>query len=299
MASTEDGTGPTIRCLLPADFFDPLPSRKRFSRPQHMPISRKYSRSRTLLPLALVALLAACASPMPGNPEGNRFTGSAWADGSLRSADDSGWQHQAFPGKTATEFQPAHKLGRHAIAVRSESSASMLRQRVRIEPDRLGRLRFSWLVPALIASADMSSRDADDSPVRLILMFEGDRSRFSARDAALSDLSEALTGEPLPYATLMYVWSNHGASSPVIINPRTGRIRKLVMESGAGKLGQWLDYERDVRADFQQAFGEAPGAMVAIGIMTDTDNTRSLAQAWYGPIAHLPGPAKPVTALAD
>ena len=28
--------------------------------------------------------------------------------------------------------------------------------------------------------------------------------------------------------------------------------------------------------------------MVAISIMTDTDNTRSRAQAWYGPIAHLP-----------
>ncbi len=264
-----------------------------------MSIPRNFPSSRTLLPLALVALLAACASPVPGNPERNRFTSSSWADGSLRSTDQSGWQHQAFPGKTATEFEPTHKLGRHAIVVRSESSASMLRQRVRIEPDRLGRLRFSWLVPALIPLADMSLRDADDSPVRLILMFEGDRSRFSARDAALSELSEVLTGEPLPYATLMYVWSNHGASSPVIINPRTGRIRKLVMESGAGKLGQWLDYERDVRADFKQAFGEVPGALVTIGIMTDTDNTRSVAQAWYGPIAHLPEVAKPVTALAD
>ena len=246
-----------------------------------------------MLPLALVALLAACASPMSRQQADYRFTDSPWAVASVRSANQPGWQHQAFPGKTATRFQPAHKLGRHAIEVRSESSASMLRQRVRIEPHQLGRLRFSWLVPALIASADMSQRDADDSPVRLILMFDGDRARFSARDAALSDLSEALTGEPLPYATLMYVWSNDGASGPVIVNLRTGRIRKLVMEFGVGKLGQWLDYERDVRADFEQAFGERPGALVAIGIMTDTDNTRSLAQAWYGPIAHLPDPAKP------
>ena len=263
-----------------------------------MPIRLNLPATRTLLPLALVALLGGCASPMSGDgPEG--LADSPWAATSIRSTDVQGWQHQAFPGKTAVSFQPAHKLGRHAIEVRSESAASMLRQRVRIEPDRLGQLRFSWLVPSLIASADMSKRDADDSPVRLILMFDGDRSRFSARDAALSDLSEALTGEPMPYATLMYVWSNDGASGPVIINPRTGRIRKLVMESGAGKLGQWLDYERDVRADFERAFGEQPGALVAIGIMTDTDNTRSLAQAWYGPIAHLPFRARPVTAQAD
>jgi hypothetical protein len=69
----------------------------------------------------------------------------------------------------------------------------------------------------------------------------------------------------------------------VIVNPRTDRIRKLVVESGRGNLNQWLDYERDIRADYEKAFGEAPGALVGIGIMTDSDNTRSSAKAWYGP----------------
>ena len=39
-----------------------------------------------------------------------------------------------------------------------------------------------------------------------------------------------------------------------------------------------------VRADFVKSFGELPGALVAIGIMTDTDNTQSTTQAWYGPV---------------
>jgi hypothetical protein len=49
-------------------------------------------------------------------------------------------------------------------------------------------------------------------------------------------------------------------------------------------LNQWLDYQRDIAADFEQAFGEPPGALRGIGIMTDTDNTRSETQAWYGPV---------------
>jgi hypothetical protein len=224
---------------------------------------------------------------------------SPWATASLRSASTESWQHQTFPGKRRTEYRQARKLGRDAIQVRANASASMLRQRVRIEPDALGHLRFSWLVPALIADADMAQRDADDSPVRLVLAFEGDRARFSATDAALSDLSEALTGEPLPYATLMYVWSNRRAAGSVIQNPRTSRIRKLVMESGEGRLSQWLDYERDVYADFIAAFGEPPGALLAIGIMTDTDNTRAQAQAWYGALAHRPRHVQPRTVLAD
>ena len=160
----------------------------------------------------------------------------------------------------------------------------MVRQVVRFEPDELRRVRFSWKVPDLIAQADMALRESDDSPVRIVLAFEGDRSKFSTKNAMLSELARALTGEEMPYATLMYVWCNTRQPGSVIVNPRTDRIRKLVVESGTGKLRQWVDYERNIRADYEKAFGEAPGALVGIGIMTDSDNTRSTTQAWYGPV---------------
>ena len=39
-----------------------------------------------------------------------------------------------------------------------------------------------------------------------------------------------------------------------------------------------------IKADFEKAFGEPPGALLGLAIMTDTDNTRSTARAWYGAI---------------
>lgn len=262
-----------------------------------MVICRLY---RIALAAAASLLLSACASTTRDNVAAeDTLAKSSWAATSMPTPAAEGWQHQAFPGKRQSEYRPVHKQGRDAVMVRAHASASMVRQRLRIEPSELGQLRFSWLVPKLIADADMAERDADDAPVRLVLVFEGDRSRFSARDAALSDLSEALTGEPLPYATLMYVWCNKRPAETVIDNPRTSRIRKLVMESGPGRLNQWLDYERDVRADFTRAFGEPPGALLAVGIMTDTDNTRAQAQAWYGTLEHRPQSMLPRTALAD
>jgi hypothetical protein len=160
----------------------------------------------------------------------------------------------------------------------------MLRQTLNVPPAELSQLQFSWQVSGLINNADMALRDSDDSPVRLVLVFEGDRSKFSMKNAMLSELAQTMTGEPMPYATLMYVWCNTRAPGSVIINPRTDRIRKLVVESGKGRLNQWLDYQRDIAADFEQAFGEPPGALLGVGLMTDTDNTRSKAQAWYGPV---------------
>lgn len=85
--------------------------------------------------------------------------------------------------------------------VQADASASMLRKQVRLEPSELGVVKFSWLVPELIDGADMELRELDDSPVRIILAFEGDRSRFSATNASLSGLAHLLTGEEIPYAT--------------------------------------------------------------------------------------------------
>ncbi len=230
-----------------------------------------------------MAVLAGCSTAPPA---AMAIASSPWADQSgLRpGAHVRPWTHQTFPGKAATQFAYAREEGRDAIAVQADASASMLRQVLRIEPEDLSHVRFSWKVPELIAGADLATRENDDAPVRVLLAFEGDRSRFSQRDAALSELALALTGEPLPYATLMYVWCNGREPGTVIASPRTDRIRRLVVESGPHRLNQWLDYERDIRADYEHAFGEKPGALVSIAIMTDSDNTHSQARAWYGPL---------------
>jgi hypothetical protein len=233
---------------------------------------------RTLGCLGAVAL-AGCAAVAPHHDPGP-VQGTPWA---LDSAG-TGWQHLSFPGKAATRFHYDRKDGRHAVSVLAASSASMLRNKVRLEPADLAGLRFSWKVPRLIDGADLALREADDSPVRVVLFFEGDRSRFSGRDALMAELVRTMTGEEMPYATLMYVWCNRREAGTVVPSPRTGRVRTIVVESGTQRLGQWVDYERDIRADYQQAFGELPGALVGIGIMSDSDNTRSTAQAWYGPL---------------
>ncbi|HEX7888091.1 MAG TPA: DUF3047 domain-containing protein [Ramlibacter sp.] len=228
---------------------------------------------------AIALLLAGCSTAVVEAP----IAETPWG---LQSGAPQGqpWVHKTFPGKAPTRFHYEKRDGRDTLQVRSDASASMLRQVVRIEPAQLGSVRFSWKVPALLEQADLATRDKDDSTVRIVLAFEGDRSRFTARDAALSELVRVVTGEELPYATLMYVWCNRREPGTVIRSPRTDRIRKLVVESGPRRLNQWLEYERDIRADYERAFGEPPGALVGVGIMTDSDNTRSHAEAWYGPV---------------
>lgn len=243
--------------------------------------------------LVVAWVLAGCASnKISSQPPEDVLTG-AWAEASTFAGATSlsPWEHYVLPAKQATVFTGQRLQGRPALQAHARSSASMVRRKLRVEPEALGAVRFSWLVESMIAGADMEDRDSDDAPVRIVLAFDGDRSKFSGRNAMLSELAHALTGEPMPYATLMYSWCLKCERGETLINPRTDRIRTQVVEAGSHHLGQWRDYVRDVRADFLATFGEEPGALVAIGLMTDADNTRSDAKAWYGPVQLVPATA--------
>lgn len=194
------------------------------------------------------------------------------------------WTEQGIPGKRSTQYQVAELDGRPCLHARSEASASMLRRKLTVDPTQLGKVSFSWRVPALIADADLTQRDGEDSPVRVVLAFDGNHDELDLRTRTMFDLGEMLTGERPPYATLMYVWENRRPAESVILNPRTDRIRKIVVESGADHLGRWLNYERDLVADYRRAFGKDPGRLIGVAIMTDSDNTDSRAEAWYGDI---------------
>ena len=236
--------------------------------------------------------LAACATAVPP-PADTAQAGLQRSARALFQTPASGGQWQVFrlPGKVAEPFEPVTAQGRAALQVHAHSSVSILRQRFDPPLPLVQTLSFAWAIDALPEGANLQDAGAADAPVRILLAFEGDRSTWTARTYRLSELSRLLTGEPLPYATLSYVWSRDHPPETVLHNPRTDRIRKLVVDSGTAHLGQWREHRRDVRADFIRAFGEAPGPLVAVALMTDTDNTASSLRAWYGPLALVAQPS--------
>lgn len=173
------------------------------------------------------------------------------------------------------------------MRAQSEKGDSMLRLPLRTAGDAHWILRFSWFVERLNEVANLEDRTLDDAVVRVILQFEGDRSGFTERDQRLSEWIQLATGEPLPHATLMYVWDARHPVGTVLLHPRTDRIKVLVVASGPDRLGQWVDIERDVHADHVLAFGTPPQGLVGLGLMTDANNTEQATESWYGPLSLL------------
>ena len=196
-----------------------------------------------------------------------------------------GWELRRLPGKRWAPFTPVVVDGQPGVQVKAHSSLSLLRTRVEPQRSEPVEVQFSWWVDNLVEGADLSDSDASDSPAQLLVAFDGDRSLLSARNAMMSELLLLVTGEEMPYASLVYVWANEHAPGTVIRDPRSDRIRYLVVEQGNQNLRQWVHHRRDVHADYRHVFGEEPGPVAGLAIMTDTDNTRTLARGVFGPVS--------------
>jgi hypothetical protein len=66
----------------------------------------------------------------------------------------------------------------------------------------------------------------------------------------------------------------------------------MVVENGLNTVDQWRDFTRNIVEDFQKAYGEKPGKLIGIGVLTDTDDPDETVEAWYGDIRLLENVSK-------
>jgi hypothetical protein len=187
-------------------------------------------------------------------------------------------------GKRRTEYRLVNGVAGTVLQADAEQAATGLYRRVRVDPFHQPLLEWSWRVEKLIPGADLRKGSREDSAARLVLSFHGDSAQLDFQQRAMLRLAQAFAGEPLPYAMLIYVWSNKIPVESTLPSPQIERIRMVVVESGNARLGQWLTYRRNVLEDYRRAFGADPGDIVAVGVLTDSDNTQQSARALYGDI---------------
>ncbi|MCV2356175.1 DUF3047 domain-containing protein [Paucibacter sp. B2R-40] len=229
---------------------------------------------RCVLSLGLLGLLLGCANPELPTATAQEPMSAALAD----------WSARELPGKLSTQYSMAHRDGQACVLAKASKSVSLWRRPLKIDPEQIAGLQFDWWIQTLDLRASVLDPDTDDAPARLLLGFDGDESRLSMRNRMQFELVQTLTGEAPPFATLMYVWDANAAAETMLISSRSDRIRKIVVGSGEGGRGRWQRLRRDVRADYIKAFGEAPGKLSSMALMTDGDNTGSRAEACYGSI---------------
>jgi hypothetical protein len=160
-------------------------------------------------------------------------------------------------------------------------SASGLLHPIDLDPRERPIISWRWKVMDL-APTDGSP---DDSPVRIMVSFEGDFQKLPFGDRVFYDEFRLFTGQQLPYAGVMYVWGSRTPLGGVAPNKYTSRIKMIAVESGRENLGTWRMETRNVLEDYRRLFGEEPGRIVSVGLMTEADGSDRVLEAYYGDIA--------------
>ena len=161
---------------------------------------------------------------------------------------------------------------RRFLTARAEANAATIGTAVSWTVESHPLLRWSWRVSEVPRGANESERAISDSAAGLYVFFEGG---------------------PFwnPHA-LKYVWSASLPAGTWTVSPYSSNTHIVVVRSGMADANRWHEEERDVVADHARAFGDKRPVVKAIGLLTDSDNTESLAAADYGSVSAWPaGPS--------
>jgi hypothetical protein len=195
-----------------------------------------------------------------------------------------GWKPLTFKKiPKTTQYQLVTDNGVVVIKATSEASASGLTKEVRIDPKVFPMLRWRWKVENLLKNSDVSRKDGDDYPARLYITFEYDPDKVSFGKKLKFKAGQVLFGD-IPIAALNYIWDSKAKIGTFVDNAYTDFAKMIVVESGSQKVGTWVEESRNVYEDYKKAFGEESPMINGVAIMSDTDNTKERATAYYGDI---------------
>ncbi|MFW6011915.1 MAG: DUF3047 domain-containing protein [Desulfosalsimonas sp.] len=195
------------------------------------------------------------------------------------------WEPLVFEKIDAhTDYRLVDHQGTTVIRAESDSSASGLIRRVRIDPGKFPVIQWSWRATGVYEKGDVTKKSGDDYPARLYIAFEYDPDKVGFLERAKFKAIKMLHGEYPPTGALTYIWASNAPEGKIVPNAFTDRVRMIVAESGREKTGTWVSESRNVFKDYKTAFGEDPPMIRAIAIMTDSDNTGESTVTYYGDI---------------
>jgi hypothetical protein len=160
-----------------------------------------------------------------------------------------------------THYQVVDLEARRCLAAHSQGGASILVAAVQFDPETYEWLSWDWRVDQFVEGEALDRKEGSDASARVYVYFDS-------------------PGLPWQKRNLDYVWSATLPVGTILASAFSAESKIIVAASGIA-VGEWRHIERNLEADYERCFGEDPPRVMAIGLMTDTDNTGVEARAYF------------------
>lgn len=190
----------------------------------------------------------------------------------------TGWQSEVFEGETL--YTLVKGKDKQVLMADSESTASGMVYKQQIDLEQTPWLNWSWKTESVLTGLDETKKTGDDFTARLYVIVDGGLLFWQTH-------------------ALNYVWSSSHGKGEKWPNPYTSNATMFAVEAGETALGEWQHYSRNVRSDLKHLVGKDIRYIDAVAIMTDTDNSRQKAKAYYGDIFFTDKKQEPVMERDD
>lgn len=177
-----------------------------------------------------------------------------------------GWKEQSWGRPNYELFSIVEGSGR-ALHMKSRGDSSSIAREItgtvnlKVTPI----LEWSWMMVELPRGGDSRRAATDDQAAQLYVIWR----RFP---------------EMLRSRVIGYVWDSTAPAGEIVKSQKAGTVTYVIVRSGPAELGTWITERRNVVDDFTKIYGEAPDDPNAIAVAIDSDDTKSQAESYMGPI---------------
>ena len=188
----------------------------------------------------------------------------------------AGWTDANLPQQRQprTQFSSVVLDGLNALRIEARGSYGNLLHRVPAGTSAAA-LTWRWRVERFAEGTDLTRKSGDDAAAKVCVLFELPLERVPFIERQTLRIARMAAGEPLPAATLCYVWDATLPAQSVLPNAYTRRVRWFVLQGAGAPTGRWQAERRDLSADFLRVFGDEASELPplqAVLVGADADN---------------------------
>lgn len=176
------------------------------------------------------------------------------------------WKEQTW-GKPAYDIEIVSDGRQPVLQLRSKGDTSTISRDLKASVDlkEMPILEWRWKVMTLPTGGNACQKSTDDQAAQVYVAWL--RSPEAVRSRIIG-----------------YVWDSTAPAGTICKSEKTSTVTYVVLRSGSGELGKWITERRNVVEDFRKIYGEAPDKPSALSLAIDSDDARSSAESFIGPL---------------